>query len=529
MNKKLLSIGLIALLYISHTIAQKQVKINYKDYSELTGVTKADVKLIKAADEIYLEGLQDFEKASLPLYLQAYNHDSLNYDPLDWRIAMCYMYSSNKSAALDYILRCDSTISNLYFYYLGKAYQFDGQFVKAKENYGVFANQFLDADEKTFYKTFDQKALKYPIKSVVQTLEKACDRALLLTSDSILTTVINLKIINSEYDEAFPFFKEEGQIVFSSNKVEGTSKTNSFKIYSLEYDSLLDFSFPKLCDSYPNDDQDNISAAPYYEDMSSYVLYQSMLSGNGDIMVLNQKKKKASGYLFPKINSSSEEGMACFIGVDTIVFSSDRNNKDGMGDLYMSFKDVKGKWVKPFVLTGDINTSADEEVITYYNRELYFVSNNSSRSIGGYDIFKASYLGNNQWGEVVNLGYPINTADNDMGYYPIDSTQGLYFGVRSSGVGGTDIYRVTQEVLKKVDTVVVDTLISTPIVHTIADYDSLMMELSDSLVSGASDLDTALINESKPILDYPTPETVIVDEGELVTPPRTSNYSPIED
>ena len=186
MNKKLLSTGLLALLFISLTIAQKQVKINYNDYSELAGVSKADVKLLKAADKIYLGGLEGFEKASLPLYLEAYNNDSLGYDPLDWRIAMCYMYTSNKPAALDYILRCDSTVSKLYFFYLGKAYQFDGQFEKAKESFAVYANQFQDDDEKMFYKTFDKKALRYPVQSVLKTLEKACDRGLLMSNDSIL-------------------------------------------------------------------------------------------------------------------------------------------------------------------------------------------------------------------------------------------------------------------------------------------------------------------------------------------------------
>ena len=87
----------------------------------------------------------------------------------------------------------------------------------------------------------------------------------------------------------------------------------------------------------------------------------------------------------------------------------------------------------------------------------------------------------------MNLGYPINTADNDMGYYPIDSTQGLYFGVRPAGAGGMDIYSVKNKSLPRVDTrtMTETTTIAVeaidPFTFSQAQYDAMLRELRDSL------------------------------------------------
>jgi len=513
MKQKLLSTGLMALLFFSLAFAQKDVKINYKGFSECKGVSKANVKQIKAADKVYFKTAEPQYLAALPLYLKAYPDESFAFDALDWRVAMCYLYSSNKPAAIDYLLKCDDRISRLYYFYLGKAYHFDGDFATAKAYYTKFLKQFLEADEKVFYKSLDTDALRFPVKSVISTLVASCDLALELRDDEVSTTLTNIGAINSERDETFPFLMPDGELVFTSNQyLRGKGRSNNYKVLTVDYNSGLVGDAPRLCEKYPKDDKDNLTALPYQEVMGDSLLYQSMLTNKGDLMYVRPKKRKVVGASFPKINSSSQEGMACYLDKNTLVFSSNRDSKDDNSDLYMSRKNADGKWEKPIALAGDINTTADEEVVNYSDGVLYFVSDESSRSLGGYDIFRVPYLGNQQWGPVENLGYPINTADNDMGYYPISSEEGLYFGVRPENLGGLDIYKVTRtKVMReaaekpapKAPEVSDKTLDSYKL--TRAEYEAMLGEVRDSLNAESRQRDSVLILDSDkvPVIAVP--------------------------
>jgi outer membrane protein OmpA-like peptidoglycan-associated protein len=64
--------------------------------------------------------------------------------------------------------------------------------------------------------------------------------------------------------------------------------------------------------------------------------------------------------------------------------------------------------------------------------------------MGGYDVFKATFNpATNEWSEPVNLGYPINTPDDDI-YFVMskDGKRAYYSSVREDGMGYTDIYTI---------------------------------------------------------------------------------------
>jgi outer membrane protein OmpA-like peptidoglycan-associated protein len=75
-------------------------------------------------------------------------------------------------------------------------------------------------------------------------------------------------------------------------------------------------------------------------------------------------------------------------------------------------------------------------------RTLYF-SSEGHNSMGGYDLFKTVYE-NGQWTKPENLGYPINTPDNDV-YFVLsaDGRHGYYASAKSGGEGEKDIYLIT--------------------------------------------------------------------------------------
>ena len=75
-------------------------------------------------------------------------------------------------------------------------------------------------------------------------------------------------------------------------------------------------------------------------------------------------------------------------------------------------------------------------------KTLYFSSNGHS-TIGGYDIFRVKQDENNQWTFPENLGYPLNTVEDDI-YFSLsaDGRTGYYSSEKVGGYGRQDIYQV---------------------------------------------------------------------------------------
>jgi hypothetical protein len=62
--------------------------------------------------------------------------------------------------------------------------------------------------------------------------------------------------------------------------------------------------------------------------------------------------------------------------------------------------------------------------------------------MGGYDVFYAEKK-NNTWQKPVNMGFPINTTDDDLFFYPLKNGKVAYFSrIKPNGYGKMDIYRL---------------------------------------------------------------------------------------
>jgi tetratricopeptide (TPR) repeat protein len=246
MKNKLLSTAMMLIIFAGMVFAQKDIEIDYKVFSKLPDMTKSQVRIIKAADDIYYSEYQDSYKKALPLYLEVYT-EGLGYAPLDWRIAMCFLHSEDKPQAISYILRCNESVSKLYHFYLGKAYHFAGQFEQAKENYGHFSDSLSEADQKMFYSTFKVKKKNYIFEDVMKELVDACDVGIDNSNDSVTINFENIKIINTENDELYPILHPDGILVFTSNKsIVSKEETSNYKIFGAACDSVLTIGFPKL-------------------------------------------------------------------------------------------------------------------------------------------------------------------------------------------------------------------------------------------------------------------------------------------
>jgi outer membrane protein OmpA-like peptidoglycan-associated protein len=111
-------------------------------------------------------------------------------------------------------------------------------------------------------------------------------------------------------------------------------------------------------------------------------------------------------------------------------------------DIYMSVMDEKGQFGKAVRLSDVINTKGNEESVFIHpdNQTIYF-SSDGHPGLGGLDIFMSRRKPNGEWGEPINLGYPINTFNDENSLLVSRDGKIAYFASdRPGGYGGLDIY-----------------------------------------------------------------------------------------
>ncbi|HRN35562.1 MAG TPA: hypothetical protein PLV70_02340 [Flavobacteriales bacterium] len=148
-----------------------------------------------------------------------------------------------------------------------------------------------------------------------------------------------------------------------------------------------------------------------------------------------------------KINTKYHEPSAT-ISADgsEIYFTSDRPGGFGGRDLYRIRRLPDGQWSEPLNLGASINTPYDEDApFLHSDGTTLFFSSNGHNTMGGFDIFKAALMDPdmNVWDEPVNMGYPLNTVNDDI-YFSLseDGRTGFFSSERNDGIGGQDIYEV---------------------------------------------------------------------------------------
>ena len=125
-----------------------------------------------------------------------------------------------------------------------------------------------------------------------------------------------------------------------------------------------------------------------------------------------------------------------------LYFSSNRAGGYGSSDIYVSHRLANGRWTEPENLGPEINTAGNESCpfIHSDNQTLYFTSN-GHLGYGGDDLLLAKKGPKGIWSKAVNLGYPINTIENEGSLVvAADGKTAYYASDRSDSKGGLDIY-----------------------------------------------------------------------------------------
>jgi len=136
-------------------------------------------------------------------------------------------------------------------------------------------------------------------------------------------------------------------------------------------------------------------------------LWQANLN-NGHLTnkkLINFEQKDAD-YLYPSV---SDHGT-------TLYFSSNIKNSIGGFDIFYVKKQGDLWENKPIALSG-VNTESDEIAPWLQSDTLYFSSNRAG-GIGGFDIYSIDKKNNQR---LLNLGYPINTKNDEISFKKVDN------------------------------------------------------------------------------------------------------------
>ncbi len=162
-------------------------------------------------------------------------------------------------------------------------------------------------------------------------------------------------------------------------------------------------------------------------------IYYSRFDGSNWSEALNLGAPVNSNYWEsqPSINSNGK----------IIFFTSNRPGGIGGMDLWYSVYGKDGKWKLPKNLGATVNTTGDEmsPFIHFDGKTLYF-SSNGHIGMGGFDLFVTRMNKDSTWSTPVNLGYPINTYNDELGLIIDASGQNAYFSTKRDDRQGKDIF-----------------------------------------------------------------------------------------
>ena len=406
-------------------------------------------QFLETAEEIMRE-TRAIEDAK-DLFIQAADLDPENIRA-NWMAGDVLLKTTNKDRSVKYLERVQQLDPEYRFdilFYIGEGYQYGFEFQKAIDSFEAYKAKLL-ADPN--YRGRD----KVPLRLVDRRIYE-CKNALEFIVNPQNFSIVNVgNHINSPYDDFAPVLNEdETLLIFTTRRrddnlnedVDNDNKPFEDVFYSRKVGGEWSqaSNIGEVINTPFHDSNLALSA-------DGKILFIYKDENGGDIYYSDLVDEATGEWSEPKplsdnINSSfGEPSISISPNEELLFYSSDRPGGLGGLDLYVSYKDDKGKWGRSVNLGPMINTEEDDDspFIDYDGKTLYF-SSKGRKGMGQFDIFRSEFDSvAMDWKEPVNLGYPINTPDDDIYFVSTkDGERGYYASVREDGLGYTDIYMVT--------------------------------------------------------------------------------------
>lgn len=398
----------------------------------------------------------EYYNEALTIFLRLLKTDKQNCN-LNFYVGACYLfYKGQRTKAIEYlekaVLKTNIAYSYSYketsapvfaFLYLGQAYHLDSKLDEALIAYDKFksflTNKSKDAE---FINTVDHYI-------------GMTNQAKKNIASPVNVKITPFSISNSPSSELSLIASPDGITYYFSSKRKGAmgGQKDNFgeflaDIYFTQYKDGKYLTPKKLGYKINSTNSDLIN----YITPDNKKIYLSRETKNSYDIYVTVKSKK-NKWIPPEklginINSKDNEIWAC-ISPDgnSILFSSDRPGGYGGYDIYIADKISNDEWGVPYNLGPDINTKYNEICpFLMVDGTLYF-SSNGHETMGGFDIFESELSNTGLWSKPENMGYPLNTVNDDYNFTPIGNSwkKGFYTSSKLGGFGETDIFQYSFE------------------------------------------------------------------------------------
>lgn len=414
-----------------------------KEFTRTFILSKEEEEAFEHAEFLFQEG--DYESA-LPIFLDL----DMNYPGellYTYRVGICYLNKKteeNKSVEyLEAVYKIKPELDDIN-YHLGRAHQLSFNFDKAVS----YFEKFISVDSKDKKVEQAKKNMHY------------CKNAPAILNTPNKSHVENLgDTINTLYAEYAPvvfndaknmFYTFRGDSLAIGNFNDGIIINPMFDyfedVYKLTKQPWGTFGNPKREPEPINSNKSgrHDASVSISDDGKVLFIYKDKASREGgDILYMT---KEGDSWSSPKameeLNTKYWEGSAAMSADEnTIVFSSDRPGGKGGKDLYVTKRQADGKFGTTANLVNE-NTEYNEDgpFLSFDGKVLYF-SSEGHNSMGGYDLFSCDILTDGTFGKPHNLGYPVNSLEDDifMSTTP-DGKMAFLSSNRAGGYGQMDLY-----------------------------------------------------------------------------------------
>lgn len=443
-NNSIANILLVLSLIITNSGFSQNIEFSKEFFKEDKDGLKLAKDNIEKGDAFFNEGAIYFKQAIDP-FLEA-NKFNPNNALLNFKLGQCYLSSSFKLKAIPHLEKAQQlnpTLDTYLDYFLGRAYHLDKQWDKAIKHFSVFQKSLNANEDKQMY----EDVSKYI---------KECYVGKELTQKPIRVFIDNLGgEVNSQYTDYGPVISaDESVLLFTSrrpNTIGGRIDPGMNEYFE---DIYIAYKQPdgkwskamNMGEGINTEDHDANSGLS--ADGTKFLIYIG--KNNGDLyesQLLGETWSKPEA-MNKNINTDKyHESSACYSpDGKAVYFVSDKPGGIGDRDIYISYKDEKGKWGEANNLGPVVNTKYGEEGIFIHpdGKTLYF-SSQGHKGMGGYDIFKTIYNDSTKaWSVPENIGYPVNTPDDDV-FFVVSASgkHGYYTSFSPGGFGEKDLYMIT--------------------------------------------------------------------------------------
>jgi len=411
-------------------------------------------------------------EAALDLLLKLEEMDPDN--PNIWyKIGFCYLNTRlYKTKAQTYLEKAIEYVNPNYnsnshrerstplesYLYLGIAYRMNYDFESSLETFAELRKKLNPSN------SLDKKLL-----DIVTNEEYITNNAIYYYNNPVEAHLRNMGArINSPYADHSPIVDlNETTLIFTSKRPRaGQEPENQDEDVFVAKNNNYRWSEPERLGLPVNTEENNEAAIGISIDGTQMFFFQSGINNTGNVYTTNSEDNynwSPPKLLSQDINTKYRETHATITpDGNAIFFTSNRKGGYGGSDIYVMRKLPNGKWSRPQILPENVNSPYDEESpFVHPDGVTLFFSSKGHSTMGGYDVFYSVMGKDGSFTEPVNLGYPINTPDDDVSYVMnMDGRRGYIATVQDDGFGDLDLYEILQTGIYDNNLIVYDGIVS---------------------------------------------------------------------